>query len=63
MAVAKIKMTFEINPDSYEMLKAIQEKYQIPDPSKVLRVLLDYAATDDADWDKIFGEVRCRRCG
>ena len=29
---------------------------------KVLRCLLDYAATD-GNWDEIFGKVRCRRCG
>lgn len=58
----KSRVIFEIYPDSYEMLLAITQRYQLPDPSKALRCLLDYAATD-GDWDKIFKQVRCRRCG
>jgi hypothetical protein len=58
----KSRVIFEIYPDSYEMLLEIAQRYQLPDPSKALRCLLDYAATD-GDWDKIFKQVRCRRCG
>lgn len=59
---AKLRVTFEINVDSYQMLRDIAEKYQLPDASKALRCLLDYAATD-GDWEAIFKTVRCRRCG
>jgi hypothetical protein len=58
----KRRVIFEIYPDSYEMLLEITQRYQLPDPSKALRCLLDYAATD-GDWDAIFKTVRCRRCG
>lgn len=58
----KRRVTFEIHADSYEMLLAIAERYQLPDASKALRCLLDYAATD-GDWDEIFKKIRCRRCG
>lgn len=58
----KRRVTFEIYPDSYEMLLELTAKYQLPDASKTLRCLLDYAATD-GDWDAIFGKIRCRRCG
>lgn len=58
----KRRVIFEIYPDSYEMLLEITERYQLSDPSKALRCLLDYAATD-GDWDEIFKKVRCRRCG
>jgi hypothetical protein len=61
-SLPKIRVTFEIYPDSLEMLQQIAAKHQMPDASKALRCLLDYAATD-GDWDKIFGTVRCRRCG
>ena len=57
-----IKVTFENNSDMYEMLKTIRDKYELPDTSKAMRVLLDYAA-DDGDWDEIFATIRCRRCG
>jgi len=60
--IDKLRVTFEIHADSYQMLQDIAAKYTLPDPSKALRCLLDYAATD-GDWQQIFGEVRCRRCG
>ncbi len=62
MPGAKIKTTFEVYPDSLEMLKTIQEKYNLPDTSKAVRILLDYAAID-GDWEEIFAKIRCRRCG
>ena len=58
----KLRVTFEVYPDSYEMLLDIARRYELPDASKALRCLLDYAATD-GDWDSIFKKVRCRRCG
>ena len=62
MAGEKIKIPFEINPDGYEMLQTVAERYKLASASKALRCLLDYAATD-GDWDEIFAKVRCRRCG
>ena len=62
MAMPNIKVTFEIKSDMYEMLKTIRDKYELPDTSKAMRVLLDYAA-DDGDCDEIFATIRCRRCG
>lgn len=62
MAGIKLTLPLEIHPDAYEMLKTVAERYELPDASKALRCLLDYAATD-GDWDEIFGKVRCRRCG
>ncbi|MBM3571035.1 MAG: hypothetical protein FJX52_01550 [Alphaproteobacteria bacterium] len=61
-ALSKLRVTFEIYPDSYQMLLDITQKYAMPDPSKALRCLLDFAATD-GDWKAIFEQVRCRRCG
>jgi hypothetical protein len=58
----KVRVVFEIYPDSLEMLKDVAQRYEMPDPSKALRCLLDYAATD-GDWDEMFKKVRCRRCG
>ncbi|MCG8695973.1 MAG: hypothetical protein MI806_32560 [Minwuiales bacterium] len=62
MAGVKVKVPLEIHPDAYEMLQTVAERYKLPDASKALRCLLDYAATD-GDWDDIFGKIRCRRCG
>jgi hypothetical protein len=58
----KLRVTFDICGDSYQMLRDVAEKYQLPDASKALRCLLDYAATD-GDWEAIFNQVRCRLCG
>lgn len=57
----KLRVEFEIYGDSWAMLQEITRRYELSDPSKALRCLLDYAATD-GDWDKIFKQVRCRRC-
>jgi hypothetical protein len=62
MAGAKVSASFEVQPDHLEMLQTIVERHQLSDVSKALRCLLDYAATD-GDWQEIFGEIRCRRCG
>jgi hypothetical protein len=43
MSGKKLKVAFEIRPDSFEMLLRAAEQYKIPDPSKALRCLLDYA--------------------
>lgn len=61
-SLPKVRVTFEIYPDSLEMLAEVTRRYGMADPSKALRCLLDYAATD-GDWAVLFGEVRCRRCG
>lgn len=62
MSVQKVSVSFEIEPDMLEMLSRIAERYELPDTSRALRCLLDYAATD-GDWSEIFGIIRCRRCG
>ena len=43
MAGVKVKIPFEIHPDAYEMLVAIAERYELPDPSTSIR---DYVRTD-----------------
>jgi len=58
MSGKKLKVAFEIQPGSFEMLLQTAEHYKIPDPSKALRCLLDYTATE-GDSDAIFGKVRC----
>jgi hypothetical protein len=62
MSGKKLKVAFEIYPDSFEMLLRAADEHKIPDVSKTLRCILDYVATD-GDWEEIFAKVRCRRCG
>jgi hypothetical protein len=57
----KILVSFEIYDEANDMLKVIAKQYDLPDTSKAIRCLLDYAAKD-GDWDEIFKVIRCRHC-
>ena len=59
----KKDVSFEIYSDSEKMLEQIIDKYDLPDKSKALRCLLDYAENKESDWDDMFATVRCNRCG
>ena len=59
----KKDVSFEIYSDSEKMLEQIIDKYDLPDKSKALRCLLDYAEEKESDWDDMFATVRCNRCG
>ena len=48
--------------DLVKMLEYASDKYQLGDKSKALRCILDYVATD-ADWEEVFKQIRCIRCG
>jgi hypothetical protein len=58
----KATLEVELHPDSIEMLEYAQETYGFRSTSKALRVILDYVAAD-ADWEQIFLNQRCLRCG
>ncbi|KMP11857.1 hypothetical protein UZ36_02740 [Candidatus Nitromaritima sp. SCGC AAA799-C22] len=62
MAGRKIAVEFKIPKDLDQMLEYATEKYALEDKSKALRCILDFTATD-ADWDVIFNQKRCLRCG
>lgn len=58
----KTKMEVDLHPDTVEMLEYAKEIYGFRSTSKALRVILDYMATD-ADWNEVFLNQRCLRCG
>jgi len=62
MAGKKITVEFEVQEDLIKMLEYAVEKYKLGDKSKALRCLLDFAATD-GDWEVLFKQIRCTRCG
>tara|TARA_B100001250_G_scaffold180926_1_gene155619 strand:+ start:392 stop:583 length:192 start_codon:yes stop_codon:yes gene_type:complete len=62
MAGDKISVKFDINSDADKMLEEITDKYNLPDKSKALRCLLDYAEEKESDWDDMFATIRCNRC-
>lgn len=58
----KITVTLEIQNDQNEWLETIVQEYSVPDSSKALRILLDYAI-QEADPDEVFNIIRCHHCG
>jgi hypothetical protein len=58
----KVEETYRIETDQQEWLEAMARAHQLPDASKALRVLLDFAM-EEGDPQSIFGSVRCRHCG
>jgi hypothetical protein len=62
MQKGKIVQPVEIEADQLEWLKDMAANHELPDLSKALRVVLDYAMMD-GDEDDIFASIRCRRCG
>ena len=58
----KKEVSFEIYSDSEKMLDQIVDIYDLPDKSKALRCLLDYAQEKDSDWNDMFATIRCNRC-
>tara|TARA_B100000408_G_C10113264_1_gene146907 strand:+ start:293 stop:487 length:195 start_codon:yes stop_codon:yes gene_type:complete len=59
----KIELTHSLESDQLDWLSEIIQEYDLPDESKAIRILLDYAI-EDADKDAIFSpdNMRCRRC-
>lgn len=62
MAGEKILVEFLVQEDTVKMLEYAAKKYSLPDKSKALRCILDFAASK-GDWDAIFKEMHCLRCG
>ncbi len=59
---SKMTVSFEIEADQQAWLENKAKDHDLPDASKALRVLLDYAMEETEDND-VFGKVRCLRCG
>jgi hypothetical protein len=62
MARTKEQATFALERDQKEWLERVAEDHELPDASKALRILLDYAMQDGNE-NEIFETVRCRHCG
>ena len=53
MAGKKIKVDFELQQDSIDMLDYFKDKYKLADRSKALRVILDYVADESEEHEYI----------
>ena len=59
----KIELTLSLESDHLDWLSEIIQDYDLPDESKAIRILLDYAI-EDADKDEVFSpdNIRCKHC-
>lgn len=57
----KVSETYEIEADQRDWLAQMAQEYNLRNPSKALRVLLDFAI-EDGDRAEIFEKIRCTRC-
>lgn len=57
----KTEETFEIETEHKQWLESMVEVHGLPDVSKALRILLDYAIAE-GNPVTIFEEIRCRHC-
>jgi hypothetical protein len=58
---SKVTTNLEIERAQQDWLEAMATKYELPDPSKALRVVLDHARMSD-DEKAIFTSIRCLGC-
>jgi hypothetical protein len=54
--------TVELKERQFEYLTRMMEKYELPDESKVLRVLINHAIVETEREREVFEEVRCVDC-
>jgi hypothetical protein len=52
----------ELKAGQYEFLTRMMQKYDLPDESKALRCLINYARVESQREPEIFQEVRCLDC-
>lgn len=57
------EFTVELDRVQYAFLEEMAKKYDLPDASKALRCLVNYAREETARRDDIFAQVRCLDCG
>ena len=62
MAGAKQTYNIGLDTDQIAFIKSVIEKYDIPDESKVVRIMADYLMTQRDVLDTVFGETRCLWC-
>ena len=62
MAGAKEAYQFELNTDPMAFIRSAKDRYNIPDESKVVRIVMDYLLSNPQNHESVFTETRCLRC-
>jgi len=58
----KATYSIELEKDMMLFLEQMTTQYDLPDVSKAVRCLVDYALCVETARDDIFAEIRCNRC-
>jgi hypothetical protein len=58
----KAVYSLELEKDMMAFMEQMTTKYDLPDVSKAMRCLVNYARTEAAVQDDIFAEIRCLSC-
>ena len=63
MAGAKDACQIDLSAEQIAFLRSAQEQYNIPDESKVVRIMVDYLLSNPDIQATVFDESRCLWCG
>ena len=63
MAGAKDAYQIDLSAEQSAFLRSAQEQYNIPDESKVVRIMVDYLLSNPDIQATVFDETRCLWCG
>ena len=63
MAGVKESRQIDLAAEQIAFLDSTREKYDIPDESKVVRIMVDYLLANPHVQDTVFNETRCIWCG
>ena len=59
----KASYSFELEKEMMPFIEEMTAKYNLPDVSKTMRCLVNYAIQEEAAREDIFAEIRCLTCG
>jgi hypothetical protein len=59
----KMVYSIELEKDMMQFVEQMVADYQLPDVSKAIRCLINYAQEVEGVRDDIFAEIRCLNCG
>jgi hypothetical protein len=62
MSAPKSQYTIELTQQQFQFLGDIARAYDLPDESKALRCLINYAVAEPERHEYIFAEIRCMDC-
>ncbi len=59
----KALYSIELEKDMMEFIEQMTAKYNLPDVSKTMRCMVNYAREVETAQEDIFAEIRCLNCG